>query len=600
MYRISQMQVMPGRPDLNQQRIITEIEQAKLDWIWLIVFPEMSVPGYMLGDKWENDRFIKDAHNKNQAIIDSTKGKIATIWWNVLPDKELKWDDGRIRKYNAAFVASDGKLLSNWVDREATVKTLMPKYREFDDERHFFSNLKIAQEKGINYANYLEPYEIIINGVKRRVGVIICEDMWDDDYFAKPVQILKEKWADLIVNISCSPFWIGKSDKRDRILKVKSQGIELIYANNVGIQNNGKNIFIFDWSSVVYKDWEKISQALAFADKNMDEGAKIENWEENIEEIYNALVYWIREYFRLIKKEKVVIGLSGWVDSAVVATLLVLALGKENVITVNMPSRFNSNTTQDLARLQAERLWIEYRVYPIQDGVDMTTQEFEKIFDQLPEWLVLENMQARDRGSRVLAWLSALKWAVFTNNGNKSEIAQWYATLYGDVNGSLCPIWDLYKTQVWELARFINSRNGNMILQEIIDIIPSAELSDNQNVDEGKWDPFNYEYLDKLLYQLIELRKDPVEILEYYRDWILEKELKLNNKISDYFENTESFIKDLEKVNSNLGLYFFKRIQAPPIITVSKRAFWFDFREAILDNYMIDEYRELREELIKW
>lgn len=597
MYRISQMQVFPWRPDLNQKKIIEDINQAKVDWKKMIIFPEMAVPGYMLWDKWENDRFVLDAYKKNEAIIEATRNWVTAIWWNVLPDSNSRWEDWRIRKYNAAFIAQNWKLVSNWAFDWYTLKSLMPKYREFDDERHFYSLLKLAQEKWIDYKNLLEPFELIIDWVKRKVGLIICEDMWDDDYFAKPIEILKSKWADMIINISASPFGIGKSGKRDRILAEKSKWIEMIYANNSGIQNNWKNVFLFDGSSVVFKDWKKISQAKAFKDKNLDMWDSIENWEEEMEKILDWLVYGIKEYFKLMKKDKVVLWLSGWVDSALVAVLMVLALGKENVFSVNMPSKFNSSTTKDLAKKQAEILGIDYKVFPIQDAVDMTVAWFNEIFWEAPAWLVLENIQARDRWSRVLAWYAALKWAVFTNNGNKSEIAMWYATLYWDVNWSICPIWDLYKTQVWELARFINKKYWNMIVQEIIDLIPSAELWDNQNVDEGKWDPFNYWYLDKLLYQFIEMRKDIVDILEWYRDWIIEE--KFGFPVYANFPNKKEFVDDLEKVYKNLNLFFFKRIQAPPIITISKRAFGFDLREAVLDDYMIEEYEKVKREILE-
>lgn len=600
MYKIAQMQVFPGRPDINQQNIINQINLAKDEWIELVVFPEMAVPGYMLGDKWENDRFVIDCYRKNEEIIEATRWKITAIWGNVLPEfsQDRKWEDGRIRKYNAAFVASDWAPVTNWWSGQAVIKTLMPKYREFDDERYFYSTLKLAQERWEDYRDYLEPYELIINNIKRKVGVIICEDMWDEDYFAKPTEILKSKWAELIFNLSSSPFGNWKQWKRDRILEEKSKNIELIYANNVWIQNNWKNIFVFDGASVIYKNWKKIAQAESFKETGITLKSGIENEKEEIEKIFESLVYAIRQYFKLIKKEKVVLWLSGWVDSAVVAALMTLALWKENVITVNMPSRFNSETTKDLAREQALRLWVKYFTFPIQESVDNTAKEFEKIFGKKIEWLVLENIQARDRWSRVLAWVSAIYNAVFTNNWNKSEIAQGYATLYWDVNWSICPIWDLYKTRVWELARFINTKHPNLILEEIINIIPSAELSENQDVDKWLWDPFNYEYLDKLLYQFVELRKDPVEILEYFRDWVLQEKLNLSNPIEKYFENTLAFIADLEKVYKNLNLFFFKRIQSPPIISISKRAFWYDLREAVLDDYTLEEYTKLKEEIL--
>ena len=600
MYKIAQMQVFPGKPDINQENIINQINQAKDEWIDLVVFPEMAVPGYMLGDKWENDRFVIDCYRKNEEIIEATRWKITAIWGNVLPEfsQDRKWEDGRIRKYNAAFVASDWALVTNWWSGQAIIKTLMPKYREFDDERYFYSTLKLAQERWEDYRDYLEPYDLIIDNIKRKVGVIICEDMWDEDYFAKPTEILKSKWAELIFNLSSSPFGNWKQWKRDRILEEKSKNIELIYANNVWIQNNWKNIFVFDGASAIYKNWKKIAQAESFKETGITLESGIEKDKEEIEKIFESLVYAIRQYFKLIKKEKVVLWLSGWVDSAVVAALMTLALWKENVITVNMPSRFNSETTKDLARQQVERLWVKYFTFPIQESVDNTAKEFEKIFSKKIEWLVLENIQARDRWSRVLAWVSAIYNAVFTNNWNKSEIAQGYATLYWDVNWSICPIWDLYKTQVWELARFINTKHPNLILEEIIDIIPSAELSENQDVDKGLWDPFNYEYLDKLLYQFVELRKDPIEILEYFRDWLLQEKLNLKNPIENYFENTLAFITDLEKVYKNLNLFFFKRIQSPPIISISKRAFWYDLREAVLDNYTLEEYTKLKEEIL--
>ncbi len=420
----------------------------------------------------------------------------------------------------------------------------------------------------------IEPFEIAFkDGNNYKVWVILCEDMWDDDYYAKTVDILKEKWAGLIFDLSCSPFWIGKQGKRDKILTVKSKGIEMIYSNNVWIQNNGKNIFLFDWASVIYKDWKKIAQADSFEDTQLDKVSQIAEDSREIAKISNWLIYWIKEYFSLIKKDKVVLWLSWWIDSAVVAALMVLALWKDNVACVNMPSVFNSNMTQDYAKRQAELLWIEYNVFPIQEAVDMTVNDFEQIFWERPSWLVLENIQARDRWSRVLAWFAALRWAVFTNNGNKSEIALGYATLYGDVNWSICPIWDLYKTQVWDLARYLNSRYWVIVLPEIIDMIPSAELSSDQNVEEWKWDPFNYSYLDRILYQLIELRKDPLDLLEMYKDKSIEDVLWF--PVYSYFENAKEFITDLERVSRNLNLYFFKRIQAPPILTVSKRAFWF-------------------------
>lgn len=204
----------------------------------------------------------------NQLIIDATKDSAMTvIWGNILTDSTRVNEDGRIRKYNAAFVARNGKLVPNGAGAKSVIKTLMPNYREFDDKRHFTSLKDLAFEDGANLATiekYFQPFEILIDGVKRQVGVIICEDMWDDDYPIKPIEMLHKNGADMIVNISASPFGIGKQGKRDRLLARQSKGIDLVYANHVGAQNNSKNLYIFDGASPVYRDGTKIYQAPSF------------------------------------------------------------------------------------------------------------------------------------------------------------------------------------------------------------------------------------------------------------------------------------------------------------------------------------------------
>ena len=300
------------------------------------------------------------------------------------------------------------------------------------------------------------PIELTIDGVRRKVGLLICEDMWDDDYVVKPVELFKQNGADMIVNISASPFSIGKQNKRDRILAEKSRGVDFIYANHSGSQNNGKNIFVFDGASPVYKDGEKISQTPSFQSGIFSTSAPLAAETSEISKISDAIVYGFRKFMESLGKKKVVLGLSGGIDSAVVAMIAVKAMGKENVIAINMPSKFNSATTKNLAENLARELGIEYYVMPIQESVEMTMTQLETTFRIKLPGLVCENIQARDRGGRILAGVAAALGAVFTNNGNKTEVAQGYATLYGDVNGAVAPIADLYKTQVFELARHLN------------------------------------------------------------------------------------------------------------------------------------------------
>ncbi|MDD4151862.1 MAG: NAD(+) synthase [Candidatus Gracilibacteria bacterium] len=593
---IAQIQVFPGNPEKNLKNIIREIKKSDSD---LIIFPEMAVPGYFLGDEWENESFVRECHDMNKEIIESTKDHSSAIWGNILLDENKINANGSFRKYNAAFLAQNGEKKSNGVFDGYTIKSLLPNYKQFDDERYFYSLQKLAIDEGKNLKDYLKPFEIVLNGVKRKVGIVICEDMWDENYQIKPIEILKENGSDIIVNISASPFAINKQFVREKILKDKSKNIDLIYANNVGIQNTGKNIFVFDGESAIFQNGEKKSGSYFLENKIFGENGKNLENKEKQEKISQTLVYGIKEFLSSIKQKKVVIGLSGGLDSAIVATLLVQAIGRENVIAVNMPSKFNSNITKNIARNLASDLGIKYIEFPIQNSVDITKLEIEKIIGKEISSLNYENIQSRDRGARVLAGIASAQNAVFTCNGNKTEMALGYATLYGDIAGAFAPIGDLYKNQVYELARYLDEKMGG-ILSPVIDIIPSAELSEKQNIEEGKGDPFNYKFTDKILYKLIEDRKDLDDILSWFMDGILEEKLNLKGKIvGDYFASNFDFVENLEKIYKLFKINFFKRIQSPPIISLSKRAFGTDFRESQNPIYFTRNYRDLKDKIIK-
>jgi NAD+ synthase (glutamine-hydrolysing) len=605
MISIAQMYVHAGQPEKNLATMKESIRQAKEQGSELVVFPELALPGYMLGDEWENESFVGECEDMNHEIIDATREHaMAAIWGNVKTDPTRVNEDGRLRKYNAAWVAQNGILVPGGQWDGSTVKTLMPNYREFRDKRHFTSLRDVAFEEGKSIremGEYYQPFELLMDGVKRKVGVIICEDMWDDDYAVKPVKLLRQNGADKIVNISASPYGIGKQGKRDRLLARQSEGIDLIYANHVWVQNNGKNIFVFDGASPVYRDGKKVFQSPSFREWVFPVDETITNGESEIEKISTALITGFRDFMKSIGQTKVVIWLSGWVDSALVAMITVLAMGKENVITLNMPSEYNSETTKSLAREFASELGIEYQSISIQKSVENTRNQIEETFGVSTAGLISENIQARDRGARLLAWVAASLGAVFTNNGNKTEVAQGYATLYGDVNGSIAPIADLYKTQVFELTRYLAKKYGISTLEKIAGITPSAELSFDQSVDEGKWDPFIFEYHDKLLYQLIEMRQDPADILEALKQWNLDRMIDAPKAIigtDGYFPTNEAFIADLERIWKNYKLSFFKRIQAPPILTVSRRAFGYDLEEAQNGVYFSRRYRELSKILL--
>lgn len=611
---VVQMEVVAGRPDVNFQKIRERIGEAKKNKNNVVVFPEMAVSGYLLGDEWENESFIKHLMGINEKIREESKG-ITVIWGNVWVDFDKKGEDGRVRKYNAALIASDGKWVNNGVFEGYTFKTLMPKYREFDDERHFYSMQKLAFEKKVDITTLLKPFEVNLGDKEVKLGIILCEDMWCDDYAINPTEILVKNGAELIINISASPWTWRKNLKRHNVVKklLKNNPVDFVYCNNVGIQNNGKNVFLFDGSSTIYdSDGKIMAVAKPYKEENLEvrlgmeasfantpaqatevqrasEGCNLVSEENDTKELYNGLVYGLRKFFEQNNLIKAVIGISGGIDSAVSASLLVAALGREKVLGINMPSKFNADLTKNAAKKLADNLEIEYKIIPIQEGVDLTEEELREAGFEVNE-LVLENIQARDRGSRILAGVAAAVGGVMINNANKTEMALGYTTLYGDMNGAICPIADLYKWEVYKLAEYINKINGKEIIpKEIFGVVPSAELSDKQDVTKGKGDPILYPYHDKLVRAFLEFRKDPEEILNWYDKKIIEKEMKLEiGLVEKYFKNRDEFKKDLLEKWRLFKLSYFKRIQAPPIIAVSRRAFGFDLREAQNGVYFID------------
>lgn len=611
---LGQIEVTPGHPRENLKKILLQIEKAKTSGVKILVFSEMVVSGYMLGDEWENKALMEELIKANETIKEASE-EIVVIWGSVFVDKNKKGEDGRWRKYNSVFIAQDKNWVSNGVFVGRTYKSLMPKYREFDDERHFFSLIKEASELNIPIESALQPFEVEIENEKINLGLILCEDMWCDDYSLNPSKVLVNNGAQMIINLSCSPWTWRKNTKRHSVVKkiVDEINVPFLYCNNTGVQNNGKNIFLLDGNSSVYNSTgEVIRQAKRFEEEmlvfdtsdvrvsNTDQNIEIvntkaeefESIDRDVKHLYEGLVFGIKKFFEKLPNKRVVIGLSGGIDSAVVACLLTDALGSQNILAVNMPSKFNSDLTKNAAKKLAENLGIDYKIVPIQESVELTTTQLMNSGFELNS-VVVENIQARDRGSRVLSAISGILGGVFVNNGNKTETALGYCTLYGDVSGAIAPIADMYKGQVYEMARYINRlAEREIILLEIINVVPSAELSAEQDVTQGKGDPIKYPYHDKLIRAFVEWRLDPAEILKLYDDGEIEKEFGLSEKIDKYFANRKDFIADLEHKWRLYKINIFKRIQAPPIIAVSKRAFGFDLREAQNGVYFTEEFTQ--------
>ncbi|MCI6231178.1 MAG: NAD(+) synthase [Selenomonas sp.] len=623
---MAQMKVSPGHPDVNTETMLRMIADAKAQKADVIVFPEMCIPGYLLGDAWEQTAFLRDCESYGKDVIAAAQG-IVVLFGNIAIDWEKKNNDGRVRKYNALFCAQDGKLVSpESMPYPFIIKTLLPNYREFDDTRHFFSLQKLARELGTTAERLLSPLTLDIGGQRYRVGGLLCEDGWSDDYSLTPLDVLNRHHdIDFFVNISASPYTLGKNDKRNRVFgaQAKAAHTPLFYVNNIGLQNNGKTIYTFDGSSTVYSATGRVVKVCpayeeTLAVTNLD---RIDSMSEApqppeppIADIYRALHYGIGEFLADIHMKKVVIGISGGIDSAVAAALYANVLGPENLLLVNMPSVFNSETTKGLSAQLAKNLGCHYLIVPIQEAVDLTKQQLESLpvknLADGTEWhlsissFVLENIQARDRSARVLAGTAAAFGGGFTCNANKAETTVGYSTLYGDQSGFLAALADLWKYQVYDLARYLNDTvyGREVVPQGIIDLVPSAELSSAQNVDEGKGDPIKYPYHDYLFRSFVERwqKATPEDLLAWYQEGTVEQNLGCQEGlVAKYFPTPKDFIADLERWwNLFSGMAIAKRIQAPPILAVSRRAYGFDHREAQDGPYYTRRYREMKKEMI--
>ena len=542
--KIALCQIDPiiGHLEYNKQKILDGYKKAIEAKADLAIFPELSLVGYPPLDLVEKQEFRK-AVNQAAKEIASLTNEVGLIFGAITED----FDNVGTDIHNSAILCFDGKI--QFVQN----KTLIPNYDVFDEMRYFDSAESVT----------------VFDFKDEKLGISICEDIWNDaDYWYRrryhkdPVQELLKQNASVLINISASPYSYGKRAARKEMLSIltKKDKIPLAYVCCVGAQTD----LIFDGASMCFDAKGNLVQVgksfvedFILFDTN-EEYQPIEKCEESFEEeVYNSLVFGLREYCSKLGFKKVLVGLSGGMDSALVTCIAVEALGEENVNVILMPSKYSSEGSVKDSEELIKNLEIKSNNISIQPVVDETINQIKSIIKNDIKSLAEENLQARVRGLYLMTYSNNNNHLLLTT-GNKSEMAVGYCTLYGDMCGGLAVIADVYKTDVYRIATYIN-REKKIIPQAIIDKAPSAELKPNQT-DQDTLPP--YELLDKILRMYLEENK------EY-------------NEIKEIIGNEELVNRVLRMVDINE----FKRNQAAPALRVSSKAFGYGRRYPIVQGW---------------
>ena len=532
--KISLCQINPtvGAIDRNVDLIMKWYQKAVAAGAELTVFPELVLVGYPPQDLLLRRRFINKAEMALKSIAEKTT--VPMIIGNPLRE------NGEL--YNCAFVCSNGEITGHYKKR------LLPTYDVFDEDRYFTSG------------ESMEVIEVRFGDSLVKIGMQICEDLWDEDYACNLAKSLKEKGAECIVNISASPYRVGRLADRSKLIvsKVTETALPFFYCNIVGAQDE----LIFDGQSLAYDGkGNLIGQGSAFEEDivlvDLENPVPIQlKISEREQKIYNALVLGVRDYFRKTGYKKAVLGLSGGIDSSLTGCIAVDALGPNNVHGVSMPSRYSSDHSRDDAKTLAKNLGIDYRTISIESIIGEFDESLEESFNGSEPSVAEENIQARVRGSLLMALSNKFNWLVLST-GNKTELAMGYCTLYGDMNGGLSVISDLSKTDVYALSRWVNEEAGSeRIPVNSIEKPPSAELRPDQV------DPFDYDVVSPLVSALIEDEKSPTELMAEGADQELVKDISRRIRINEY-----------------------KRRQAAPGLRVTSKAFGIGRRVPIVNQF---------------
>jgi NAD+ synthase (glutamine-hydrolysing) len=545
---LAQLNYHIGNFESNTSKIIDHINKARQNGADLVVFAELCVCGYPSRDFLEFNEFI--------GLCDESAKKIAEACIDMaciigLPTPNHKTEGKELS--NSAYFIENGKV------KAIVNKALLPNYDIFDEYRYFepSTDFSCIEFKG------------------HRIALTICEDLWNTIenplYITRPMDTLIKQKPDVMINIAASPFSCRHDEERIGILTDNSSRYQLplFYVNQVGAQTE----LVFDGGSLVFDKTGKLVDELPYFEENMayyildDKGniafehtpsVKAER-PGDIAQIYQAVLLGIKDYFQKSGFSRAILGLSGGIDSAVVCALAAEALGPENVLAVLLPSRFSTDHSLKDAEDLVKNLGCQHQTIPIKSVTEAFETALEPQFKNLPFNIAEENIQSRSRAILLMAMCNKFGY-ILLNTSNKSEAAVGYGTLYGDMCGGLSVIGDVYKTQVFQLARYIN-REREIIPENSIIKPPSAELRPDQKDSDSLPE---YDVLDKIIAEYVERRCSSAEIIKMgYDGQTVRRTIKLIN------------------------LAEHKRYQTPPILRVSSKAFGMGRRMPIVGKYLM-------------
>ncbi len=541
---LAQLNYQIGNFELNTKKIIESLEQGKAQGADLVVFAELALCGYPPRDFLEFEEFIELCEQSAKEIAAHTQD-IACILGLPVKNPQVAGKD----LFNAAYFIEKGEV------KAIIKKALLPNYDIFDEYRYF--------EPAVDFS--------CIEFMGHKIAVTICEDLWNINdnplYVSNPMDELIKEQPALMINIAASPFSYLHDDERVEILSgnAKQYQLPLLYVNQVGAQTE----IIFDGGSLAFDGQGNLLDEMAYFKEDLKvyefDGKSLTGLQQishqalpDVAQIHDALVLGIQDYFKKSGFSKAVLGLSGGIDSAIVCALACRALGPENVMAVLMPSKYSTDHSIDDAMDLVNNIGCMHEVIPIKDAADAFDKMMAPTFKDLPFNITEENIQARCRGIIVMAMSNKFGYIVL-NTSNKSECAVGYGTLYGDMCGAIGVIGDVYKTQIFQLARYIN-KDREIIPENTIVKPPSAELRPDQKDSDSLPD---YDQLDRILQLYIEQRQSSRYI------------------ISQGFD--EALVRRVIKMVNNAE---FKRYQTPPILRVSPKAFGMGRRMPLTGKYL--------------